>query len=92
MHADAPDWSFYNGILSDEKSCQNGVVSFCETKTPGSGKWWMHPRTDKRCALGISKGKRMQNLAISFEEWKMNHGDSLHGMIDDSSTSNSCLD
>lgn len=35
LHADATDWAFYAGVLSP--SCNKGVITFCETKTPGVG-------------------------------------------------------
>lgn len=40
LHADAtPDWAFYHGALAPASICINGTVSFCETKTPGTGDW-----------------------------------------------------
>ncbi len=35
LHADARDWSFYQGVVIP--SCQNGTIVFCETSTPGQG-------------------------------------------------------
>jgi hypothetical protein len=38
LHADAPhSWSFYQGVLSDTCENSSGVITFCETKTPGQG-------------------------------------------------------
>lgn len=40
LHADAGDWSFYNGVMDNGESCHtSGTVGFCETITPGKGGW-----------------------------------------------------
>jgi hypothetical protein len=81
LHADAPDWAFYNGAVASPQYCINGTVRFCETKTPGIGDWQTQGQINQisnHCDPAIGMHSKTRACVTSFDQLIFRHASPVY--------------